>query len=168
MSNKNQKMEFEKATDQARNVLSFLETIGKEFLELLPKLDDLKKLEIINNELRNANAKMKGDLDHISKELEKVSKDFEHLKKDKDAKIDMREILSLSMTLLTEVFGAQPHSKILFLLHGEKGDWSRNDLVKSSGISAAAIRKALADLDAAKLVRYDVETGSVELLKRIY
>ncbi len=168
MSKKSKTAEFKKATAQAKDLLTFLETLEKDYSTLLPKVDDLKKLEIMNKELRNANAKMKADLDLVSTELEKVSKEFDHLKKDRDAKIDMREILALSMTLLTEVFGAQPHSKILFLLHGEKDAWSRDDLVKSSGISAAAIRKALADLAAAKLAKYDVETGMVELLKRLY
>ena len=82
--------------------------------------------------------------------------------------MEVRKVLALSITLLTEVFGAMPHSKLLYLLHGPKGEMSRETLAKSSGISPAVVRKALADLSAAKLVEYDVESGMVKLLRRIY
>ncbi|NVM54999.1 MAG: hypothetical protein HWN66_14940 [Candidatus Helarchaeota archaeon] len=118
--------------------------------------------------LKQENIAMKAELDNVSKELEKVTVDFEHLAKAKDQKIEMREVLALVMTLLVEVFGAQPHSKLLFLLHGQKVEMDRTSLMKASGISGAMVRKALADLDAAKLVDYDVESQSVKLLKRIY
>ncbi|MFX1295024.1 MAG: hypothetical protein ACFFD2_09265 [Promethearchaeota archaeon] len=142
-----------------------LEEISKKLNNSTSAYDDLI---IENKELKEDNKRMKSDLSLVSKELEKVSKDFEHLSKTKDKTIDMREVLALSMTLLVEVFGAQPHSKLLYLLHGQKSDMERSDLAKASGISPAMVRKALADLNAAKLVDYNVETGHVKLIKRIY
>ncbi|TFG05575.1 MAG: hypothetical protein EU536_01675 [Promethearchaeota archaeon] len=161
MSEEKKASSFMQILEEAKDVYSFLDRIK----ETYPKFIEMSK---DYNLLKEENARMKDELQHVSKELAKVSKEFEYLTKERTDKIDMREILTLSMTLLTEVFGAQPHSKLLFLLHGQKEQWTRNDLVKSSGISAAAIRKALADLAAAKLVEYDVETGDVKLLKRLY
>ena len=152
---------FMKILDEAKDVYTFLDRIKDTYPQFIQMSKEY-------NTLKEDNASMRAQLDHVSQELEKVSKEFASLSKEASKKIDMREILTLSMTLLTEVFGAQPHSKLLFLLHGEKEEWTRNDLVKASGISAAAIRKALADLDASKLVKYDVETGTVELLRRLY
>jgi hypothetical protein len=126
--------------------------------------DSLKAIE----EMRRENARMKAELENVYNELGKVSKDFEHLAKQRDQKVSMQEVLALVMTLLVEVFGAQPHSKLLYLLHGQKTDMDRDTLTKASGIAGAIVRKALADLDAAKLVKYDVTTGRVTLLKRVY
>ncbi len=152
---------FLKILAEAKDVYTFLDRIKGTYPQFVKMSKEYGKL-------KDENVNMKAELNHVSKELEKVASEFASLSKKESKKIEMREILALSMTLLTEVFGAQPHSKLLFLLHGEKADWTRADLVKASGISAAAIRKALADLDAAKLVKYDVETSTVELLKRLY
>jgi len=145
-------------------------TIQQTPLQLLSDLraaiDSYK--EKARDEMVKENIRMKAELDNVNKELEKVSVDFQHLSKAKDQKIEMREVLALCMTLLVEVFGAQPHSKLLYLLHGQKADMDRETLTKASGISGAMVRKALADLDAAKLVKYDVVTSKVKLLKRIY
>ncbi len=139
-----------------------------EELEMLNK--DSKKLVNEKARLEQENAKMKSDLDKVSQELGKVTGEFEHLMKDQEGQkreIEMTGVLALVMTLLVEVFGAQPHSKLLFLLHGQKSEMNRTALIKASGISGAMVRKALADLDGAKLVKYDVETETVTLLKRI-
>ncbi len=136
------------------------ETDSEEITGVIKAIDDLKGIANFFDEFKD-------DYVKISRELSKMSKEFESMAKVKGEKIKLREILALSMTLLTEVFGAQPHSKILFLLHGVE-EMSRDSLTKASGISAAAIRHALADLNSAKLVEYDVEKETAKLLKRIY
>jgi len=179
MSVNEKKSALLKATTQLQDVISLLDTLKDEYPELYGKLSDLEKTnqelkkgsgmaEKEIDQLRTENQKMKAELENVSNELGKVSKEFEHLSKDKDKKVEMRKILALSITLLTEVFGAMPHSKLLFLLHGGKAEMSRDALTKSSGISPAVVRKALADLSAAGLVEYDVESGQVKLLRRIY
>ncbi len=127
-----------------------------------------QQLKIENQQLKSDNLKMKNELDNFSKELNKLTGELQHLSKEKDKKVETREVLALVMTLLVEVFGAQPHSKLLYLLHGQKADIDRDSLMKASGIAGAAVRKALADLAAAKLVDYDVTTTKVKLLKRIF
>ncbi|NVM04513.1 MAG: hypothetical protein HWN67_19475 [Candidatus Helarchaeota archaeon] len=136
------------------------ETESEEISGVIKAIDDLKNIANFFDEFKD-------DYVKISRELQKMSKDFQGMAKIKGEKIKLREVLALSMTLLTEVFGAQPHSKILFLLHGVE-EMTRDALTKASGISPAAIRHALADLNAAKLVEYDVEKETGKLLKRIY
>jgi len=156
-----------------RDTIQGTETELKAHLEDASKqLEDLSAESQMSRQARDEmikeNIRMKAELDHVSQELERVSGDLQQLAKAKDRKVEMREVLALSMTLLVEVFGAQPHSKLLYLLHGQKADMDRDTLIKASGIAGAAVRKALADLDAAKLVKYDVNTGRVKLLKRIF
>ena len=139
-----------------------------EELEMLSK--DSDKFLKDKEQLLSENQKMRAELDEVSRHLEKVTGEFEHLAKkagEEDKKIEMTGVLALVMTLLVEVFGAQPHSKLLFLLHGQQSEMNRTSLIKASGISGAMVRKALADLDGAKLVKYDVETETATLLKRI-
>jgi len=168
-----------KASTQLQEVIALLNALKDEYPELYTKLSELEKvnqelesgkepLEKEVNQLKAENQQMKTELENVSNELGKVSKEFEHLTKEKDKKVEVRKVLALSITLLTEVFGAMPHSKLLYLLHGPKGEMSREALAKASGISPAVVRKALADLSAAKLVEYDVESGMVKLLRRIY
>jgi len=170
---------FSKVMAQLQEVLAFLDALKDEYPELYTKLSDLEKsneemakgrepLEMELDQLKTENENMKAELETVSQELSKVSKEFEHISKAKDKKVEIRKVLALSITLLTEVFGAMPHSKLLYLLHGPKGEMTRDALAKASGISPAVVRKALADLSAAKLVEYDVESGMVKLLRRIY
>ncbi len=45
---------------------------------------------------------------------------------------------------------------------------SRDEITKTAGHEATAIRKALGDLSRADLIDYDVETGKASLKKRLY
>lgn len=145
----------------------------KDALSILEPIKELiqKNIELgsENERMRKEHAEMKAELEHASIELEKVSADFSDLMKKKGETIRLREVLGIAMTLLSDVFGAAPHSKLLFLLHGDIGHGATRDtLIKASGLAAASVRIALKDLDAAKIVNYDVETGEVKLLKKIY
>ena len=179
MSRNKKEVDFQRISDELKDILLFIGTLKDEYPELYAKLSDLEKanqelkqerapLEQEFNQLKTENLKMKTELETVSKELGKMSKEFEHLSKEKGKKVEVRKVLAVLITLLTEVFGAMPHSKLLYLLHGAKSEISRDSLMKSSGIAPATVRKALADLSAAQLVEYDVESGMVKLLKRIY
>lgn len=162
-------MSEEVTIDKIDQVLTNL----KDAVSILEPIKELiqKNIELgsENDRMRQEHAEMKAELEHASSELEKVSADFSDLMKKKGETIRLREVLGISMTLLSDVFGAAPHSKLLFLLHGDIGQGATRDtLVKASGLSAVSVRIALKDLDAAKIVDYNVETGEVKLLKKIY
>jgi septal ring factor EnvC (AmiA/AmiB activator) len=130
------------------------------------KETEMSKEEI--KKMQREHAEMKAELEALSKQLESVTDEFTALSQEKDRRMELREVVALVMTLLVEVFGAQPHSKLLFLLHGQKENMDRSALTKASGIGGAIVRHTLADLKAAKLIDYDVETGKVTLLKKVF
>lgn len=121
------------------------------------------------DDLRSQNKALQGELDAIRGQLEKMSETYRELVSvDEGIEIPIQELLAIYLSLLEEVFGAQPHAKALFMLHGQKTEMSRIDIVKAAGHEAAAIRKALGDLARAGLIEYDVERDTARLVKRIY
>lgn len=78
----------------------------------------------------------------------------------------VQAVLSIYMVLLEQVWQSQAHFKILFLLHGQKQEMSRQDLAKASGISSAMILRAIFELRNANLVFYDEDTGMTKLVRR--
>ena len=82
--------------------------------------------------------------------------------------LDIKQLLSIYITLLEQVFAAQPHAKILYILHGDKDTMKRDELTKATGFAPAIIRHSLHELHRAELVSYDAETGIASLSNRIY
>jgi chromosome segregation ATPase len=119
-------------------------------------------------QLKEERDALKSELDGIKTQLEKMSKTYKELVAEKEATIPVQELLALYIALLEDVFYAQPHAKTLFLLHGQKKQMTREEITKTAGHEATAIRKALGDLSRAELIDYDVETGNAELKKRLY
>jgi chromosome segregation ATPase len=120
-------------------------------------------------ELRSKNKALQEELDGIREQLEKMSETYRELVSvDEGIEIPVQELLALYLSLLEEVFGAQPHAKALFMLHGQKQEMTRTEIVKAAGHEAAAIRKALGDLSRAGLIEYDIERDTARLVKRIY
>jgi DNA repair exonuclease SbcCD ATPase subunit len=78
----------------------------------------------------------------------------------------VQAVLSIYMVLLEQVWQSQPHFKVLYLLHGQRSEMSRQDLTKASGISAAMVLRALFELRNANLVYYDENTGMAKLVRR--
>ncbi|HMF33337.1 MAG TPA: hypothetical protein VKK79_18065 [Candidatus Lokiarchaeia archaeon] len=79
---------------------------------------------------------------------------------------EVQAVLSIYTVLLEQVWQSQPHFKVLYLLHGQKEEISRQDLANASGISAAMIMRAIFELRNANLVYYDEDTGMVKLVRR--
>ncbi|MFX1474827.1 MAG: hypothetical protein ACFFCO_05010 [Promethearchaeota archaeon] len=132
-------------------------------------ISELKGETSTIDELRSQNKTLQTELDAIREQLEKMSETYRELVSvDEGIEIPVQELLALYLSLLEDVFSAQPHAKALFILHGQKAEMSRNEIVKAAGHEAAAIRKALGDLARAGLIEYDVERDTARLVKRIY
>ena len=76
-------------------------------------------------------------------------------------------ILNIYLTLMEEVFSGRAHFKILSIMHGEKTNWTRKELVTSTGFSEINIRKVLGELARANLIVYDEDQASAKLVQRI-
>ncbi len=162
-----------------RELTESAETRNKELQqELQLKREKIERLDRTINELNETaeqstelmvkNRALQSEVDSIKNQLEKMSKTYQELVSEQEANIPVQELLALYIGLLEDVFFAQPHAKTLFLLHGRKKEMSRDEITKTAGHEATAIRKALGDLSRADLIDYDVETGKASLKKRLY
>nr|MDO8082716.1 hypothetical protein [Candidatus Freyarchaeota archaeon] len=123
--------------------------------------EEVKKME-------KENIEMKRELQGIKDQLSKISTMYSDLSKKKDEAIDVRELLTIYVTLLEQVFAGMPHAKVLWLLHGAKSILTRDELTKTSGFQPAVVLKSIHDLNNSKLVQYDMNTQNVKLLRKLY
>jgi len=112
--------------------------------------------------------KLEEELNSIREQLSRISKMYREITKEKEEIEDVRQLLSIYITLLEDVFGGQPHAKILYLLHGAKNIMKRKEITEAAGFQPAVILKSIHDLVNAKLVDYDLESEEVRLIRRIY
>lgn len=131
-------------------------------------IKELREKAEESTDLMVKNRALQSEINAIKTQLEKMSSTYKELIAEQEASIPVQELLALYIGLLEEVFFAQPHAKTLFLLHGKKKEMSRDEIVKTAGHTATAIRKALGDLSRAELIDYDVEEGTARLRKRLY
>ncbi|MFX1317618.1 MAG: hypothetical protein ACFE9D_00645 [Promethearchaeota archaeon] len=131
-------------------------------------IGELKESADQTTDLMVKNKALESELNAIKTQLEKMSRTYKELVTEQEATIPVQELLALYIALLEDVFYAQPHAKTLFLLHGRKREMTREEITKTAGHEATAIRKALGDLSRADLIEYDVETGKAKLKKRLY
>ena len=131
-------------------------------------IGELKESADQTTDLMVKNKALESELNAIKTQLEKMSDTYKDLVAEQEATIPVQELLALYIALLEDVFYAQPHAKTLFLLHGRKKEMTRDEITKTAGHEATAIRKALGDLSRANLIDYNVETGNAKLKKRLY
>ncbi|MEM1657519.1 MAG: hypothetical protein QXK94_00575 [Candidatus Jordarchaeales archaeon] len=139
-----------------------LERSLKETKEKLAAKDE--ELSSVLNEKR----KLEEELNYIKEQLSRLSKMYREITKEKEEIEDVRHLLSIYITLLEEVFGGQPHAKVLYLLHGDKNIMKRKEITEAAGFQPAIILKSIYDLAKANLVEYDLESEEVRLVRRIY
>ncbi|MBS7251414.1 MAG: hypothetical protein KIH08_12630 [Candidatus Freyarchaeota archaeon] len=142
--------------------------IEKLVRELEISREKVSKSEDEVRRLEKSNMEMKQELQGIQEQFSKISEMYRELSKKKDEAIGVRELLTIYVTLLEQVFAGMPHAKILWLLHGAKHTLKREELVKTSGVQAAVILKSIYDLQNANLVTYDMNSQDVTLIKKLY
>ncbi|MHA1727892.1 MAG: hypothetical protein ACTSWY_04090 [Promethearchaeota archaeon] len=162
----------------------------KKLQEEADKLDKEKKL--LENEKDNLELKTKtlqiekrekdDKIGKLSEQQQNLLEEYEILKEDlqkfqqmaaetKDKDFNFQEIqnlLKVLMILLKEIWGGQPHYRILNLLHGDKERMTKEDIKGATGISGAMVLRAIHELSSAKLIVYDEDTGTAKLVKRMF
>lgn len=180
------KNNFQSITNQLKEKDEELQRLKTELENLNKKIGEQKQeIETLTKDLETANEKssrseeeiqkmekenieMKRELSGIQEQLSKISEMYRELSHKKDEAIDVRELLTIYITLLEQVFAGMPHAKVLWLLHGAKSTLNRNELIKTSGVQPAVILKSIHDLQQAKLVQYDMNSQDVKLLRKLY
>ncbi len=137
--------------------------------------DELTKKEVAikdrEEKLNQANLERQQiEFDYIGLEAEfkKVSELFSELSGQQESSVSIKELLSIYIALLEKVFTGKPHAKILYLLHGDKTEMTREELTKATGFSPAIVRHSISELHRADLVQLDEDRGIAKLVNRIY
>lgn len=171
--------EFRNSEEEKNRLKQEIESIKQEVesarQEVKNKDDELNAVSVKLEELRNAkqkaaaeDAKMKEEYLAVQDQLKKLSGMYQELSAKQDDAINIREILSVYIVLLEEVFQGKPHVRILFMLHGDKPQLSRQEIVKAGGFQPAAVLHSIHDLAGANLVKYDMDNDTVELIRKIF
>jgi hypothetical protein len=156
---------IDKTLNQVKNKLGEKDA---ELGRLRAEIENLKKTEKKNIEMEKENVAMKNELQGIKDQLSKISTMYSELSKKKDEAIDVRELLTIYVTLLEQVFAGMPHARVLWLLHGAKNNLTRDEITKTSGFQPAVILKSIFDLQNSKLVQYDTNSQNVRLIRKLY
>lgn len=117
--------------------------------------------------LQDENKHIKEELKSINDQLNSISKLYQEISKEKQDTVNIRDLLSIYIILLEEVFYGRPHAKILYLLHGGKNVIGKDALTKATGFQPAVVLHSIHDLQNAGLVELD-ESGLVTLKKKLY
>ncbi len=159
---KKEKGEYEK---EIRELKAELATASNLVIEKDNQISNLEKeKDKLKNELKESNAV----LNKITSQLKEVSKQYQDLSKQKNQQLDTLRLLDVYIVLLEKVFNSAPHVRILFVAHGEKKEWTIQELAKATGIEPLAVRRAIFELRNAGLFSYDENTGKARLLVRLW
>ncbi|MHA2297012.1 MAG: hypothetical protein ACXADA_13365 [Candidatus Hodarchaeales archaeon] len=112
--------------------------------------------------------KLKNEYLAVEKELTRISSLYSEVEGKQEDVTNVKEVLSIYITLLEKVFEGKPHAKILFLLHGAKTTMTREELTKSSAFNPAVVLRSIHELRNAELVDFDNEKDIITLKRRIY
>ncbi len=152
------KQEVESAKQEAKNKDDELNAVSVK----------LKELQNEKQKAEAEDAKMREEYLAVQEQLKKLSGMYQELSAKQDDAVNIREILSVYIVLLEEVFQGKPHVRILFMLHGDKPQLSRQEIVKAGGFQPAAVLHSIHDLAGANLVKYDMDNDTVELVRKIF
>ena len=152
------KQEIESAKQEAKNKDDELNALGVK----------LEELQSQKQKAEAEDAKMRDEYLAVQEQLKKLSGMYQELSAKQDDAVNIREILSVYIVLLEEVFQGKPHVRILFMLHGDKPQLSRQEIVKAGGFQPAAVLHSIHDLAGANLVKYDMDNDTVELVRKIF
>ena len=136
--------------------------------EIEAKDKELKEREQkLEEQIRN-NQQLEIEYTSVQNELNKISSLYQEMSGKQQDIGDVKKILGIYITLLEKVFEGQVPAKMLFLLHGDKSQMTRQELTQASGFTPAAVLRSIHELRNAELVDYDEEKEVVTLKDRIY
>ena len=110
--------------------------------------------------------KSQGKLTHIEDQLKSTVAQMEEFSKGQKKDIDALQLLDIYLVLMGEVFSAASHVRLLFILHGEKEEYTMTELTKASGYPGLQVRTSIHELRNAKIVDLNEDTATVKLINR--
>ncbi len=174
------KDKFEKLPSVLSKLSNFSDDIVKENADLKNRLKEIdNKFTQLQDEYNSKDGKVTGlqkeaaeykaQLQSVEEQMSGLRKMYEEMTQERAQEIDLQELLAIYTILFEKVFAANPHTKILLLLQGvaDKEEWTRDELVKTTGFTPAAIIRALHDLRNNGIVETDDSAQKVKLLQKI-
>ncbi|MHA1215470.1 MAG: hypothetical protein ACTSPG_09230 [Candidatus Hodarchaeales archaeon] len=157
------------AIERIKNTIVTLKEELEEKERLIKEKEKLlEERETKLNEAQLAQQQLEFDYMSLENEFRKVSELFNEMSTQQETSLDVRQLLTIYIALLEKVFSGKPHAKILWLLHGDKNEMTREELTKATGFSAAIVLHSLHELNRAELIKYDEEEGKAILVNKIY
>jgi len=177
------------------DVLAFIETTAQSIHDVQTKLNKLREFVInLNDKIQDLETRSQAlkseraalasekdtlagelrkkatDYDALLKQFESISSEFRSIRDKEETTLDVRQLLSLYVALLEDIYAARPHIRILWLLHGAKGaaGMTRQEINLASGYEPAAVLAAIHDLANAGFLGYNIETQLITLERRIF
>ena len=169
------KGDFEKLPEILTKLSNFSGDIVKENNELKNKLKDIdEKFRILQKEYETKDSKIsdvekeaaiyKRKLESVEEQMSGLRDIYEEMAQERSKDMEIQDLLAIYTVLFEKVFAADPHTKILLLLQGvDKEVWTRDELVKTTGFTPAAILKALHDLRNNGIVDLDESAKEIKL-----
>lgn len=165
-------LKIEEIIPTIEKVKNTIVTMEKELEEKQREVEEKEKLLTEREErLSQANLQRQQlEFDYMSLETEfkKISELFSELSDKEETSLDVKQLLGIYIALLEKVFEGKPHAKILYLLHGDKSEMTRQELALATGFSPAIVLHSLHELHRAELIQYDEEEAKASLVSRIY
>ncbi len=131
------------------------------------KAEHETKDQSIEEALKDAN-QYKIKLESVEEQMKGLREMYEEVSQERAEEIEIQDLLAIYTILFEKVFAGNPHTKILLLLQGvDKEEWTRDEIVKTTGFSPAAVIRALHDLRNSDIVETDDSATTAKLLKKL-
>ncbi|MFW9822928.1 MAG: hypothetical protein ACFFE4_08345 [Candidatus Thorarchaeota archaeon] len=134
-----------------------------------------KKLELEKQErdqkigsMTEEQMKLLEEYQKVKVELSKFMKAAEEAEETEYNFERVRALLSIYTVLVSEIWGGQPHYRILLTLHGDKEEMTRDEIKTTTGIGGAFVLHSIQELAKAGLLEYDIDTGVAKLKERLF
>jgi len=160
-------LESEKSSLQSdKKLLELEKTKLEEATEKLEKEKQERDQKI--GDLTGEQMKLLDEYKNVKVELEKFMKSTEEAENAEFNFERIRALLSIYSVLVSEIWQGQPHYRILLALHGDKEEWTRNEIKNTTGIGGAFVLRSVQELAKVDLVDYDMDTQTVKLKQRLF
>ncbi|MGV9205356.1 MAG: hypothetical protein ACOC44_15200 [Promethearchaeia archaeon] len=169
---KNLEEDKQKIEQEKQNLEQQKENLEKEKEKLLKETKQLEReKEKRDQKIGQMSEEQQELLEEYKKVKVELKKFMEVAAQAEESEYDferIRALLSIYTVLVSEIWQGQPHYRILYTLHGDKEEMSREELKNTLGIGGAYILHSIQELDRAGLLEYDPNTGKAKLKERLF
>lgn len=158
---------------------SYTDTIVKDNSELKVKLKEIDdKFNQLQSEYQSKDSKIseaeklaaeyKSQLESVDNQMKGLRDMYEDLAQERAQDLEIQDLLAIYTVLFEQIFASDPLIKILLLLQGvDKEVWTRDEFVKTTGFTPAAIMKALHDLRNNEIIELNESATEARLIKSL-